>query len=160
MPNVLHTVLTKFAAHQRSILSQLHLLWSVLHQFKWWGPPPRWPLTRLAALKLLNLFQCSFFFTQVFIFLWAKIFKLGRKMCIKKKIIVNIVCSVLVIITSQITTDARIKTLEDLIWCHFSAKEATMFLHPSTTAHPRPPFVLFLFVCLFLSRPMHRGFIW
>lgn len=67
-------------------------------------------------------------------------------MCIKKKIIVNIVCSVLVIITSQITTDARIKTLEDLIWCHFSAKEATMFLHPSTTAHPPRFIFVYLFV--------------
>lgn len=31
-------------------------------------------------------------------------------MCVKNTIIVNIVCSVLVIIRSQITTDARIKT--------------------------------------------------
>lgn len=68
----------------------------------------------------------------------------------KKAIIVNIVCSVLVIIRSQITTDARIKTLEGLIWCHFSLSEATMFLHPSTTTPPpTPTFFCFLFVCFF-----------
>lgn len=65
-------------------------------------------------------------------------------MCIKKTIIVNIVCSVLVIIRSEITTDASIKTLEGLIWCHFSATETTLFLHPSTTAPPPPPFFFFL----------------
>lgn len=54
-------------------------------------------------------------------------------MCIKKTIIVNTVCSVLVI-RPDITIDARIETLEGLIWCHFSASETTMFLHPSTTA--------------------------
>lgn len=58
-------------------------------------------------------------------------------MCIKKTIIVNIVCSVLVSLRSQITTDARLKTLEGLSWCRFSASEATMFFHPSTTA-PAP----------------------
>lgn len=64
-------------------------------------------------------------------------------MCVKNTIIVNIVCSVLVIIRSQITTDARIKTLEGLIWCHFSASEATMFLHPSTIAPHHLFFVIF-----------------
>lgn len=70
-------------------------------------------------------------------------------MYIKKMIIVNIVCSVLVTIRSQITTDARIKTLEGfgwaLIWCHFSSSEATMFLHLSTTAPPLLSFFFFFF---------------
>lgn len=56
-------------------------------------------------------------------------------MYIKKMIIVNIVCSVLAIIRSQITTDSRIKTCGwGWIWCHFS--EATMILHLCTTTPP------------------------
>lgn len=75
-------------------------------------------------------------------------------MYIKKMLIVNIVCSVLVIIRSQVTTDARIKTMVGFgwgwIWCHFIASKATMLLHPSTTA---------LFVFCFLNTPMNLKFI-
>lgn len=70
-------------------------------------------------------------------------------MYIEKTIIVNIVCSVLVIIRSQVTTDARNKTFGwGLIWCQFSAGESTTFLHPSATA------LLFFF---FFSKYAHES---
>lgn len=58
-------------------------------------------------------------------------------------IIVNIVCSVLAIIRSQITTDARLKTCGwGWIWCHFS--EATLKLFTSVHHSPPPPLFLLL----------------
>lgn len=81
----------------------------------------------------------------------SKIFKLGKKMCIKKTIIVNIVCNVLVIIRFQITTDARIKTLEGLIWCHLVLVKLQCFYIQAPQPSP-PPF-------FFYSGPLHRRFI-